>query len=284
MAATTTATWVLGLSVVVGRRVLRFLEAMPVVSNLFNVMNEGDGLTGRVSRMPDVRGSISDPVTEGAAVSTATTTVTSGSLTPSVTGIAFEVTDLLTGSTPFAGLGPFLEAGADVLVEQSEDDIHALIAALNGGTHIGVTETPMTLAILLEGLVALKVAQAPGPFFGALAPIAVADLAADLGGLGGIAGGTSVGLVETAGGRPGLKGVVSAVPIYEAPRAPTITAGEDRESCVANRDAISVRVKWAIRPEMQRNALNVSTELVITNAYGLAETADDWGIPITSDA
>lgn len=283
MAETDTASFSAALSIVVGAQFIKQIAPLPVVSNLFNVMNEGNGLTSKVARWPDITGGISDPVTEGSDVATQAITPTGVSLTPTVTGIAFEITDLLATSQPFAGMMPYIEIGADVLVEQSEDDIHALFASLNGGTRIGTSGSAMTFSILLDGAVTLKVAQVPGPYFGALAPIAVADLAADLGGLGGMQGGTSMGLTETAGGRPGLKGVVSSIPIYECPRAVSINTNADRESLIAHKDCISIRTAWTMRPEQERDALGVSTNIVITNAYGLAETADNYGIPIETD-
>lgn len=277
----TTTTFDAALTVAVNRRMLPFAVRQSVVFPLFNFDDDSEGHESKISRWPDNSGDITDPVAETADVGLSTTNVTSATLTPDVTGIAFDVGDLLASSTPLAGLQNFVEEGSGILVEQAEDDVHALFGSFS--TSRGATTVDLTLATFLTAAVDLKMNQAPFPIFAILAPIAVADLAVDMGGLGGISEGTSVGLVDVAGGDVGLKGVVGSIPVYESARAVSINTNADRESWMGHRDAITIRRKWMLRPEFERDARGVSTNVVVTNAYGLVESADEFGVQLVSD-
>lgn len=273
---TTTTTFTNALTVAVGRRFLQNIAPRAVVGSLFNTQDEGEGLATKVARMPTT--AVTNPVAETADVTVAAITPTSVTITPDVTGIAFDIADVLGASSPGASLDAFVAHGADMLLQQSEDDIHGLFAGFTAS--VGTT-TALTGATFLSGAVTLKVAQAPYPIFAVLHPLAVSQMAANLGGLGGLSAGTSVGLFDVAGGAPGLKGVVGSIPVYESPR--TVDQGDVLGGFMGNRDAITIRRKWMVRPEQQRDAIGVSTNIVVTSCYGLAMTADSFGIEVLSE-
>lgn len=277
---TTTTTFTAALSDIVRARMLPFAARTAVVAPLYALDDPNEGLVGRIARMDDNSAGITDPVAEASEVANVAVTPTSVTLTPDVTGIMYDVSDLVGSSTPLAGMQTFVEDGTGILTIQLEDDFHALYASFS--TSVGVTGSPLTTAVFLSGAVILKMNLAPFPIFSVLAPVQVSNLAIDLGGLPGISQGTSVGLLDVTGANIGLKGVVGSIPVYESPRAVSINADADREGWIGNRDAITIRRKWNLRPEFQRNASLVSTEIVVTSAYGLAETADDWGVEIVS--
>lgn len=278
---TTTTTFTNAMTLAVGRRFLKTIVPRVVVGNLFNVQDEGEGLSTKVARMPDSSGSITDPVSETGDVSVVAVTPTSVTITPDATGIAFDPSDLLRSSSPAASLDAFVEHGSEMLIQQSEDDIHALFSGFSGS--VGATTTDLTAATFLSAAVTLKMSQVPYPIFAVLAPIQIQDLALDLGGLPGISQGTSVGLLEVSGGAPGLKGAPGSIPTYESPRAVALNSNADREGFMGHRDAITLRRKWMLRPEMERDAKGLSTNVVVSSAYGLAETADSFGVQIVSD-
>ena len=281
------------LSVIVRRRILDYAKRLAIIAPRFTNDDTAPirSHVHRVDRFPDLSANVTD-LTEGDELTPTAITPTSVDITPATTGIAAEITDLLAGSTPNSGFEQYFSQMAGVIVEEMDDDTGALLTALNGGTAVGSTGVDLTLPDILNALVIHQTNQAVGNPFCMLHPRQAADLGLDVGGFtaaqhGAAAAGTvTTRLVDNLGnvGTNGLVGSVAGVPVYVSPRIPTVNAGADRSGALASPDAITIAKKWIAKSEQQRNALGVGTYLVVSSAYGIGETADNWGVPIESDA
>jgi len=296
----TTTLWAAqnSLSVIVRARLLEYAQRSTVIGNLFTVDDTASvrGLVHGVSRWPDLSGSITD-ITEGTDLANVAVTATTVQITPATVGMLAEIHDLLGSSTPFAGLDPFIRQMGSAVAEELDDDIAGLFTALNGAVQVGTTTVDLALSDFIDGIVIVQTNQAPAPYFSVLHPRQVGDLANHVGGfttathataIAGIGGGNSAGtqtagLLDTVGAQTmGFTGSVAGVPVYSSPRV--ISAGGDRQGCIASSDAITVARKWSIRPEQDRNIAGPATLLAVTSAYGVAETADQFGVPVETDA
>lgn len=281
------------LSVIVRQRILDYAKRSAVVPPLFTTDDTANvrGLVHTVARMPDLSSSLTD-LTEGNEFGNTAITPTKVSITPAIVGMAAEVTDLLDMTAPTSVLDPYFRQMAGAVVEELEDDLVALFAALNGGTSIGTSGSAATLADVIEGLVTLQSNQAVGPIFWVGHPTQAGELALDVGGFtasqhgAGAVGTETNRLVDALGnvGNNGRVGSVAGVPLYVSPRCPAVNSGADRGGCMAVPDAITIARKWSVKQEIQRNALAVSNYLVVSSCYGIAETADNWGVPFETDA
>lgn len=281
------------LSVIVRQRILDYAKRSAVVPALFTTDDTANirGLVHTVPRMPDLSSSLTD-LTEGNEFTPTTITPTKVSITPAIVGMAAEVTDLLEMTAPTSVMDPYFRQMTGAVVEEMEDDLVALFAALNGGTSIGTSGSPATLADVIAGLVALQTNQAVGPIFWIGHPKQAGEIALDVGGFtasqhgAGGAGTVTNRLVDSLGnvGNNGKVGEVAGLPLFVSPRCPAVNSGADRGGAMAVPDAITIARKWSIKQEMERNALGVSTYLVVSSCYGVAETADNWGVPFETDA
>lgn len=301
----TTALWAAqnSLSVIVRARLLMYAMRQVILGNLFTVddTSSSRGLVHGVSRWPDLSGNVSD-ITEGTDLANVAVTATTVQITPATVGMLAEIHDLLGATTPFAGLDPFIAQMAGAVGEELDDDVGALFTALNSGTAVGTTTVDLSLADFIDGLVTVQAAQAPAPYFAALHPRQVGDLAIHVGGFsttthvtptlaanspgaGGAAGTISAAFLDKVGTQQaGFVGEVAGTPIFSSPRCPLVNASADRSGCIASADAITIARKWSLRPEQDRNIAGPATLLAVTSAYGVAETADNFGVPVETDA
>lgn len=287
MAASTASAWSSGsaLAILAVEGAIEYASKFPVIANLVNVRDINGGLVARFRRWPSIS---AGAITEGTATTPTTVTATAAALTASQVGIDMEITDLLAGSgaPPIAA---FARQGVLACMEKLEDDLAALFGALNGGTAIGTSGSAMTFANTLTALLTLKAAQAPPDMAFVLHPKQWSDYWTSVGAA--ATGGSFVGQMtnKVDGWAMGSAGngfvtAIAGVPGYESARCPLVNSNADRGGALFARDAISVARMWSTRVEQERNARGVSNVLVITSAYGVGETADNFGVPVETDA
>jgi hypothetical protein len=264
---------------------IEFASKFPVIANLVNVKDVNGGLVSRFRRWPTLS---AGAITEGTDTTPTTVTPTAAALTPSQVGIDMEITDLLSaaGGPPLAA---FARQGVLAVMEKLEDDLAALFGALNGGTSIGTSGSDLVFANCLDAIVTLKAAQAPPDMAFVLHPQQFRDYWASVGNTSTAASFVGQGVTNVDGWAAGSRGNgfvtnIAGIPSYESARCPLVNTNADRGGALLNRDAISVSRMWAAKVEQERNPRGVSNVLVITSAYGVGETADNFGVPVETDA
>lgn len=270
------------LSILVQDAILEYQTRVPVLANLVRTYRLGNtqGKTTGVRRWPSISAAAQ---TEGTDMSQTACVPTTTQITAAVVGLSFEITKLLERSDANIanGIGP---QGAGVTMQKLEDDLVALLAALNGGTTFGTSGSDLTLNNFLDSAATLMANQADGNPFAILHPIQVTDLIRSVGSAAGFAGTDSAGVLDRYGSTRGLKGQIGGIPIYESARCPTANAGADRVGAILTADAISVVLKWAVEVESQPWVIGPSRYVGVTMAYGVGETADQFGASLTTDA
>ena len=280
----TSALWATAnaLSILVQDAILEYQARYPVLSNLVRTYTLGpaQGKTTGVRRWPTLSPSA---LTEGTDMSQVAGTPTTVQITAAVKGISFEVTKLLERSD-VGVINAMGAQGAAVTMQQLDDDLVALLAALNGGTTFGTTTADLTLANFLDAAAAVLSNQAAGDLFAILHPQQVQDLIRSVGGNAGFAGTDSAMILDRYGSTRGLKGPIGGIPVFESARCPTANSGADRVGAVMTADALSTALKWGVEVRTQEWVLGPSTYVAATMAYGVGETADQFGASLTTDA
>jgi hypothetical protein len=201
-------------------------------------------------------------------------------------GLKFTLTDLgrsgsVLGDSILAG-----EGGKAVLEKLTTD-----LCALGSGfsTVIGSTGNNLTEAQWQDGIVGLIGQKSPEDLFSILHERQYYDLINDIGTTvfsGQLAPGQTVpeqiNRMYPGGGQAlNLYGVMTAI----NPLIPTANGGADRAGFIAVRDrTIALVMKWAIRPEFERDASLRGTESVVTACYAVGEIEDATGVAVITDA
>lgn len=269
------------LTVLVQDAILEFQVRYPVLANLVRTYTLGptQGKTTGVRRWPTLAPAA---LTEGTDMSQTAGTPTTVQITAAMQGISFEVTKLLERSD-VGVINAIGAQGAAVTMQALEDSLTALLAALNGGTAFGTSGADLTLNQFLDASAAVLANQAAGDLFAILHPQQVQDLIRSVGGSAGFAGTESAMALDKFGSTRGFKGSIGGIPVYESPRCPSVNAGADRSGAVMTQDALSTVLKWNVEVETLRWPIGPSTYIGATIAYGVGETADQFGAPITTD-
>lgn len=269
------------LTVLVQDAILEFQVRYPVLANLVRTYTLGptQGKTTGVRRWPTLA---TAALTEGTDMSQTAGTPTTVQITAAMQGISFEVTKLLERSD-VGVINAIGAQGAAVTMQALEDSLTALLAALNGGTAFGTSGADLTLSQFLDASAAVLANQAAGDLFAILHPQQVQDLIRSVGGSAGFAGTESALALDKFGSTRGFKGSIGGIPVYESPRCPSVNAGADRSGAVMTQDALSTVLKWNVEVETLRWPIGPSTYIGATMAYGVGETADQFGAPITTD-
>lgn len=287
MAVSTASAWSSGsaLPVLAVEGAIEYASKFPVLANLVNIKDVNGGLVTRFRRWPSVS---AGAITEGTDTTPSTVTASAAALTVSQVGVDMEITDLLSmaGAPPLAA---FARQGILALVEKLEDDLAALLGALNGGTSVGTSASDLTFANCLSAILTLKAAQAPPDMSFVLHPVQFNDYWVSVGAQATAGSFMGTGVTNIEGWAGGSRGngfvtTIAGVPAYESARCPLVNSNADRGGGLFCRDAISVARMWTAKVEQDRNARGVSNVLVITSAYGVGETADNFGVPVETDA
>jgi len=263
------------------------ITALFAVNNVLGMVKSSSlvGIASDAQRFSKPPALSASALTDGTDMSNTAYTATSQTVNVAEVGLLLELTDLAAGSqiVDFAQYGR--DAGAAV-AEKLTTDITALLAAFSGG--VGSTTVNLTEQNFLDAITTLRAAKVNEGLGAILHPQQENDLIISVGSAVTAAGttGTSPRAVtnDFVASAMGEMGNWFNVATVTNATVPTANAGADRAGGMFSRDAIAYVEKWAIRPELDRNASKRSTEVAVTAAYGVAEIDDARGVNITTDA
>jgi hypothetical protein len=226
-------------------------------------------------------------LTDGTDLANTAFSPTSVNLTVAEVGLMLTLTDLARSSS-ISDYGFYGSEAGKAVAEKLIGDICAL---LSGFSTAGVNTTGVNLTEqgFRDTKTALITANVPGPYVAVLHPVQVNDLETSIGST--ISAAANTGASARAETNdlsmgPDLNaGVLYGVSVIASPSVPTANAGADRAGGMfaANR-ALGYVEKWAIRPELERDASLRASEIVVTSAYAVGEIHDGSGRFITTDA
>ena len=238
----------------------------------------------RFPRTPELSaGALTEGTDLTANTSFAPTAVT---LTVGEVGLKLTLTDLMAmgGITGAAHYGQ--EAGKAVAEKRTTD----LVALMSGFSNsVGTTTVDLTEAFFLAAIAQLRGAKVPTPYVAVLHTTSYySELIGSVGSTFSAIATTGQGVRAESNDLPGAGdgGIVGS--IYGVTTLVTPLVGEDGNSDKINgmyspSRAIGYVEKWAVRPEVERDASLRGSEVVVTAAYAVGETDDVSGVRIISD-
>lgn len=225
-------------------------------------------------------------LTDGTDMANTAFTPTSVPLTVAEIGLMLTLTDLARFSN-IEDLQHYGSEAGKAVAEKITSDIAGLGAGLSQS--VGTSTSNLTEQNLLDAKTTLTVANIPGPYFAVLHPQQENDAYVGIG--------TTISGAATTGTSPrdvtndlsptinGAMGSLYGVTFVTNSEVPTANAGADRQGYMAAANRMGGYLeKWAIRPEMERDASLRGTEVVVTAAYAVGEIDDASGVAITTDA
>lgn len=201
-------------------------------------------------------------------------------------GLKLILTDLARTSS-YADDTELAQNAGEAVLEKMNTDVCALGSGFSNS--IGSTGNNLTETLVEDALVTLAGNRAPGALFGILHPQQMRDLIDDIGttiaaGIGG-AQPREASNDLTRGILSGMAGMLYNVDWRTNPLVPTANAGADRYGFIGVKQrTIGMALKWAIRPEFERDASYLGTEAVVSSSYGVVEVEDETGVGVLSDA
>lgn len=210
---------------------------------------------------------------------------TNVTLTVGEVGLKLTLTDLARMSSIHDVQHFGMEAGRAV-AEKLLTDITALGAGFT--TEVGSTGVDITEQNFRDGKTTLIINKIPGPYYAVLYPQQINDLEGSIGSTIDAAGTTGTSPREVTNdlsmGPSMDMGVLFGVRTIASSTVPTANAGADSAGFMAGAGrALGYVEKWAIRPEMERDASLRGDEIVVTAAYAVGELDDDSGVGIVTD-
>jgi hypothetical protein len=210
--------------------------------------------------------------------STAIDTTTVDIAVSEAAALRVDITDLLRESTVVRDVSAFANQAAKAVADKRDVDAATLLGGFS--TVKGLSTDAMSRAILLSGIAALAMADAPKPYGAVLQPRQVGHLRDEL---------VSTGAVVQSQNRPEDFGPGDGyeftwiVPIWGTTNVPTADAGASFTGAMFSlRQALARVDKRPIRVEPQRDASGRLTEYVVTSVYGQGELVDSWGVTLKS--
>lgn len=211
---------------------------------------------------------------------------TAVTLTVAEVGLKLTLTDLM-AMGGIVGIAHYGEQAGKAVAEKRTDDLVGLMAGFSNSS--GTTNTDITEAFLLSAISALRGRKVPTPYVTALHTTSFYnELIGSVGTTYDALLNTGQGVRAESNDLPGSGdgGIVGQ--LYGTTLLVTPLIGEDgnadKENGMYNPNrAIGYVEKWAIRPELERDASLRGTEVVVTAAYAVGEVADGSGQRIVSD-
>lgn len=243
------------------------------------------GFASDSEKFPKAPSLSASALTDGTDLTNTAYSPSSVTLTVGEVGLMLTLTDLarLSSITDFEQLGS--EAG-EAVAEKLITDITALGSGFS--TVVGSTGSDVTETEYRSGITTLVINKIKGPYFAVLYPQQIDDLVTSIGSQ--ISAATSTGtspraVLNDLTMAPGLDlGALYNVRTLSSTTVPTANAGADSAGMIAGAQrALAYVEKWAIRPEMERDASLRGSEVVVTSAYAVGEKDDNAGVAVISD-
>jgi len=211
---------------------------------------------------------------------------TAVTLTVGEVGLKLTLTDLM-AMGGIVGASHYGEEAGKAVAEKRTTDLVALMAGFSNS--VGTTNTDMTEAFFLNAIAYLRGAKVPGPYVAVLhTDTYYKELIGDIGTTFPALANTGQGVRAESNDLPGAGAGGMVGQLYGVNTLITPLVGEDGNSDKENgmyapNRAIGFVEKWAIRPELERDASLRGSEIVVTAAYAVGETDDASGVRIISD-
>ena len=253
----------------------------------FSIVKSIKNWASNAERFPKTPTLTASGLTEGTdLVTNSAFAPTQVTLTVGEVGLKLTVTDLM-AMGGIVGIAHYGQEAGKAVAEKRTSDLVALMSGFSNS--VGTTNTDITEAFYLAAIAQLRGAKVPTPYVGVLHTTSYYSE------LIGAVGGTFTALTTTGSGvraesndLPGAGDGGMIGELYGTTLLVTPLVGEDGNSDKINgmynpSRAIGYVEKWAIRPELERDASLRGSEVVVTAAYAVGETDDTSGVRIVSD-
>ena len=238
----------------------------------------------RFPRTPEL---VAGGLTEGTDLVTNTAFApTQVTLTVGEVGLKLTISDLM-AMGGIVGIQHYGQEAGKAVAEKRTSDLVALMSGFSND--VGTTNTDITEAFFLAAVAHLRSKKVPGPYVAVLhSDSYYKELIGAIGGTFDALKNTGQGVRAESNDLPGAGYDGQVGVLYGVNTLITPLVGEDgnadkENGMYAPTRAIGFVEKWAIRPEMERDASLRGTEVVVTAAYALGETDDISGVRIISD-
>ncbi len=243
------------------------------------------GFESDSERFPKAPALAAAALTDGSDAANTAYTPTQITLTVGEVGLLLTLTDLANFSsiTDIQQLG--FEAG-NAVAEKLITDIAALGSGFSNS--VGSTGSDLTEQQFRDAKTTLIIQKIPGPYAALLYPQQVNDLEGSIGST--ISAASTTGTSARAETNdmsmgPSMDhGTFFGVRILSSSTVPSVAAGADSAGFVfGGGRALGYVEKWAIRPELERDASLRASEVMVTAAYAVGEIDDLSGVGIITD-
>jgi hypothetical protein len=219
-------------------------------------------------------------LTDGNSLSNAAISLASATLTPTVKGIQFAITDLAMHAAPQEVADLARQAAAALISQKNK----AIIALFDGFSQaVGTTNVDITEANIIAAVKNLTTAGAPGPYYLVIGPQQWADLQ------GIYKGSTSVfaSMVREVAYKGVPSGGDTGLDLFGAR---VLVCGDftsdgngDIKGAVLSPAALGYAQSWDMVAKAQRDESLVGMKLVFSSAYAVGELKDEWGTEFLLD-
>ncbi len=238
-------------------------------------------------RFPKTPTLVAAGLTEGTDLVTNTAFVpTQVTLTVGEVGLKLTITDLM-AMGGIVGIAHYGEQAGKAIAEKRTSDLVALCSGFSNS--VGVSGNDMSELYYLNAIAQLRGAKVPRPYVAALHTTSwYVEFIATVGTTFSALANTGSGVRAESNDLPGSGDGGIIGDLYGTTLLVTSLIGEDGNSDKINgmwnpNRAIGYVEKWAIRPELERDASLRGSEVVVTAAYAVGETDDVSGVRIISD-
>jgi len=238
----------------------------------------------RFPRTPEL---VAGGLTEGTDLTTNTAFApTQVTLTVGEVGLKLSVSDLM-AMGGIVGIQHYGQEAGKAVAEKRTSDLVALMSGFSNS--VGTTNTDITEAFFLNAIAHLRSKKLSGRYTAILHTDSYyKELIGGIGGTFNALTTSGQGVRAESNDLPGAGYGGEVGLLYGVNTLVTPLVGEDGSADKINgmydaTRAIGFVEKWAIRPEMERDASLRGTEVVVTAAYAVGETDDVSGVRIVSD-
>jgi hypothetical protein len=238
----------------------------------------------RFPRTPEL---VASGLTEGTDLTVNTAFApTQVTLTVGEVGLKLTVSDLM-AMGGIVGIQHYGQEAGKAVAEKRTSDLVALMSGFSND--VGTTNVDLTEAFFLAAVAYLRGAKVPGKYTAVLHTTSYySELISDIGTTFSALSTSGQGVRAESNDLPGAGAGGQVGDLYGVNTLITPLVGEDGNSDKINgmyspSRAIGFVEKWAIRPEMERDASLRGSEVVVTAAYAVGETDDVSGVRILSD-
>lgn len=253
----------------------------------FSIAKSIRNFASNAERFPLTPALTASALTEGTDLSSNTAFApTAATLTVGEVGLKLTLTDLQ-AQGGIVGTEHYGSQAGQAVAEKRTTDLVALMAGFSNS--VGATTQDITEAYVLDAIAQLRGAKVPGPYVTVLHTDSYyKELIASIG--------SSFSALATQGnsvrgesndlpgaGDAGMVGELYGTTLLVTPLV-SEDGNADKENGMYNPNrAIGYVERWAVRPELERDASLRGSEIVVTAAYATGEVDDTSGVRIITD-